>query len=210
MRRLRRPPNRGPRRAECPRQLYNRGLGVIEDQNGAVTSIARRRIAVADAQSNPRMPASARCRPDSAKAAALFRMAPNGNAAGESPRRGIRRQGVPGLRRPGGSEGRREGRRRRAIPPRRCYRDGEGVEHDLIEAHRWMNAAARTRTTRRRRCCSRGRDELAKRMTVEQVSKHRSVREWFRRHEGSNASAAQCVESCRADPTHRSQANPRA
>jgi uncharacterized protein len=183
--------------------LYNRGVGVVEDQTEAANlyrQAAER--GYADAESNlGRMYGTGRGVPqDSAKAAYWFRVAAQqGSASGENRLGEAYRdgKGVPqdfseavGWFRKAAEKGDADAQ----FHLGECYRDGEGVEHDLIEAHRWMNvAAARTRDDPSSAMLfARARDELTKRMTVEQVSEaQKRAREWFGRYEGSSASAAQ-------------------
>jgi len=67
------------------------------------------------------------------------------------------------------------------------YRDGEGVDVDLVEAHRWMNVSAAHTPDDYTSALSfaRARDQLAKKMTAEQVVQaQKRAREWVDRFAG--------------------------
>ena len=59
------------------------------------------------------------------------------------------------------------------------YRDGEGTPQDFVEAHMWTNLAALQLSGEHRDWAVRVRDDVAGRMTAEQIAEaQRRAREW--------------------------------
>ena len=66
------------------------------------------------------------------------------------------------------------------------YRNGKGVPKDYVQAHKWCNLAASQLTGKDRERSVKNRDDIAKKMTSEQIAEaQRLAREWKPKSSGS-------------------------
>jgi uncharacterized protein len=76
-------------------------------------------------------------------------------------------------------------------------RDGEGVQKDYVQAHMWFNLAAAAADFQKENIAAEYRDELAKKMTPEQIAEaQKMAREWEPKRERLCSGAVYLLREC--------------